>query len=878
MAPEQAAAVAAKTEFKETFSPEVTRLPVPGAKEGDAAFLKQLADAADHAKAEDVIQAIFRQDAEIIAAARGGKQTLEGITQEARKLEIKVAEGEAEEAIQQLATVSRVPLDEARQRVLDWMGKDMTVKDAATKIVAMKEFTSGQVRAAAEAAEKALVSKGTPELAEAYASARFAGELLSKLMGVRAEFGRGLGAFRRAAGGGRFGFDKASPAEIKLIEDTSRGELISALEVFVAAHKKGQGLEAVRSLDKLKTLRGVAQYVQANLLWNFSTQVVNFASNVGIGLDHYLNKLAGGVATGSLDTFGKALKGWMYGAHKALKFMDAWRLGQAGESKLAYSELGNVWKAMWEGRGIIDQVGAKEGLVPFRETPGAKQTLWSLLTGNFRLMSGVDEFFKNTTYYSQLFEDISLVAKRKGKTFGEELSSALPDIPAELHDRAIRVAQEVTLTEPLRHNTFSKKIVDGLNNSRMGLLTKILAVPFAQVPLNLGRWAGRHSPLGFFSKKVQEDIAAGGIRRAQAVSGIVTGTGMITLGIGLAASGRITGAVPRGQEAAWRNSGKMPYSIKIGDTWYSMSRFDPFAITLGTAANLWNFMEMAADYTFPEDENAALETTMFDLVCAASATVFDASLNKAFMQSTKEIVDLAFNTEAAGERRVQRLITSQAEKFIPWSSLPNNWNATDVKTEFFSGWDAAYKRFDPSKLVARRNTVTGEILMESGISIARGLKERQETVFKELERVGASPQGFPKTISKTRKRGLIDVKGELSRQEYDRLWTIYANGYGPAVMEELSKTIQDERYTRLTDRSIQKRALLSIVSKGRSKALKQFLSGDSEVKSWMTDEFRRQALALRGLYLSDDPMEQGQALREAGGNAELFDPDLGVME
>ena len=71
--------------------------------------------------------------------------------------------------------------------------------------------------------------------------------------------------------------------------------------------------------------------------------------------------------------------------------------------------------------------------------------------------------------------------------------------------------------------------------------------------------------------------------------------GAMALGTGLGmvvaqwvADGTITGSAPRdrGRADLMRADGWQPYSIRIGDTYYSYQRLDPLAMTLGTPAGV----------------------------------------------------------------------------------------------------------------------------------------------------------------------------------------------------------------------------------------------------------------------------------------------------
>lgn len=851
------------------FPHETGTLPKPG----DAEFLKKLAEAADHADAEDVIQTIFRDADRAIAEARGPAKTMQDLTQAGRVLEEKVATGGVDEALSEFSKATRLPMDVARERILGWMGKSVTLENAGAKIVAMKEFVSGQVRAAAEAAEKALLPTASfADMCEAYAHARFGGELLTKLFGVRAEVGRALGAFRREAGGGRFHYDKAPLEELKNLESLSRGEIKGALEAFVKAHKDGKGLEAARHIDRLKGLKGALQFVQSNLLWNWQTQAVNVLSNTAIALEGLSTKLAGGIASGNLDVALKGFKGWWYGAQEALRVSDFLKSGD-------YKDLGAVYRAMWENRGILDPKAMKE-VLPIEQTQGWRQSLWNLVTGfgaNFRLMGAADEFFKQTSYWSSIFEDAATIAKLEGKKFGDVLAKEMRELSPEIHQRAWDRAREATLTEGFRPGSTVAKANDLLSNTSGGLVFRILAMPFFQVTANLGRWTGRRTPLGFMSKRVQEDLAAGGLRRAQAISGIIGGTSVLGVGIGLAAAGKINGSMPSKEKEAWANEGRQPDSILIGKVWHKFDRFDPAGMMFSLAANLWNLTKLTAESVMAPAEEAHLHKSLEELAALALSAVTDPTLNKSFMQSSKQFVDAIMDPERSGAR----LLAGTLEKFVPMGSLSSNYAGNEHVTEFFDLMDSVYKKIDPTKLVDKRNTVTGKRLKDESVPMSKGLQASEDPVMHELAALGVSPKPFPKTITRTRKKGAIEVQGELDREEYERLWDIYEQGVGQQAHEELKKTIEDQRYQRITDPGIKRRILLATISKGRKAAVQTFLAEGPAVTAKMKQEFERQSAALRGLYLTDEgdykAKNDAWNILKGDATADTSDRDWGLL-
>lgn len=115
-----------------------------------------------------------------------------------------------------------------------------------------------------------------------------------------------------------------------------------------------------------------------------------------------------------------------------------------------------------------------------------------------------------------------------------------------------------------------------------------LILPFVRTPTNLIKFSIERSPFAPLLKEWRADFAAKGARRDLAIAKSVVGTGLGLVIAEMAANGMITGGPPtdRGREGMLRANGWQPYSFKVGDKYYSYSRLDPFATTIGVAADM----------------------------------------------------------------------------------------------------------------------------------------------------------------------------------------------------------------------------------------------------------------------------------------------------
>lgn len=178
-----------------------------------------------------------------------------------------------------------------------------------------------------------------------------------------------------------------------------------------------------------------------------------------------------------------------------------------------------------------------------------------------------------------------------------------------------------------------------------------LVFPFTKVPLNVFDEQARLSPLAFLSKDWRTDFAQGGAERAKAAAEVVVGMGLTGLGLAWAASGRISGAGdpdPNKRRIAMA-AGWQPYSLKLGNTWYSMKNIHPVGTLLGLSADIH---EMSQFMTEGESDRAI----------RTLGQAFAHSVTEQTMLQGMTMVVEALN---APERGVQHLVQSYAASAVP---------------------------------------------------------------------------------------------------------------------------------------------------------------------------------------------------------------------
>ena len=132
-------------------------------------------------------------------------------------------------------------------------------------------------------------------------------------------------------------------------------------------------------------------------------------------------------------------------------------------------------------------------------------------------------------------------------------------------------------------------------------LAKII-MPFTRTPTNIFKEFVRRTPAAPLMREVREQIARGGIEADMAISRIATGSVLLGWAGYLVANDVLTGAGPEGALRKQWLENYQPYSIRIGDKWYSYQGLEPVSSLFGIAADASDFIK----YNDAEEENESV--------------------------------------------------------------------------------------------------------------------------------------------------------------------------------------------------------------------------------------------------------------------------------
>lgn len=293
----------------------------------------------------------------------------------------------------------------------------------------------------------------------------------------------------------------------------------------------------------------------------------------------------------------------------------------------------------------------------------------------------------------------------------------------------------------------------------------------------------------------------GGARRDLAVAKVMVGSGMGAVIAELAEKGIITGSAPSddNQRNLMMANGWQPYSIKIGDTYYSYRRLDPFAMTFGTAADIATMGEGMTEKQ--REKGAALWT----------ASVVSNLASRTWLSGITDALEALQDPERYSGNFFKRLVGSAT---VPTGSaqIARIVDPTMRETPDAATYMSSRMPGQSDELLPKRDVWGRPIVSEGGIgpdilSPIWTTDDKNDPITMEALRVGA-------TISKPQ-------KGDMSPEQYDRLQEV-AGSVGRKWIGQLMATPD---YQAL-DTESQADEIKDVMSRARKAAKASVLTGE----------------------------------------------------
>lgn len=406
-------------------------------------------------------------------------------------------------------------------------------------------------------------------------------------------------------------------------------------------------------------------------------------------------------------------------------------------------------------------------------------------------------------------------------------------------EKARSVARDVTFTTPLSND---RGLFIGVSKSASDFVNKHpiarFVMPFVRTPANIIKHfmdrvpllgEGHAKAVMDWNKQLHHSKAE---VRADAIGRLMTGSMFVTTGILAASNGGITGGGPtdRNRRRMMEDAGWQPYSVKIGDSYISYRRLDPFAMTFGMIADLTEIF-MEGDETVRE--------TAGDYIAALTMSVARNLTSKTYLTGVTRLSDALTKPETAGSSYLR----STAGSFVPNFLTQMNRSFEDENKDV-KNWIDTFRTRIPgfSQDVAPQRNMFGEPIVKHGavgpdfVSPFDYSETTSDVLKKELAEIG-----HPFTPPRSLKNGveLREAVNQSGQSAYDRWLELHGEVKigGRSMRQAITRLIKSRKYKQLPYEAIEGlensprvREINKILSKYRAKAFSQMLREFPDVR------------------------------------------------
>lgn len=555
-----------------------------------------------------------------------------------------------------------VPIDKLGARLL---AKRQLAVDAAQELKAQGKALAEIGAGATEA-----------QVAQFLAHAERSSMILADFLGMRAEVARAQNALKSSVSAsmdlsavqklleGHGGKDKVMNFARIMADADNPASVLRAAQAMV----KPSSLEKSIEVWKASILSGPTTHL-ANLMGNLSSTVMKFPERLTAAA---IGKLHGGEKVTVSEV--RALAGGMIGGS-----LDALKLaGQAAGDALRLKE------------SPVDPSKTEQ----YRAAVGGKTGEFVRIP--FKMLTAEDALFRTLNERGEINALAVRQVIKDGFTPGtREFNTRVIDLiqnPSEALAKAVTAAGDKSV--------FTTKL--GKTGTHLQMMVKgtplEFILPFIKTPANLLKWAAEYVPgVNLLMSSVRADLSGknGAAARDLAAARMLIGGVVATVVFDAVENDVITGGGLSDPEKrrAKVAAGWQPYSIKIGDTYYSYQRIDPVARLLATAAD-------AAEIYAAAGENDKL-----NLAGAITSAVGNATISQTYLSGLSSAVNAITDPNRYGGRWLDRYAASLVPSIVGQTAAEIDPNAREVNSIL----DAIQSRipFWREQLLPVRNPLTG---------------------------------------------------------------------------------------------------------------------------------------------------------------------------
>lgn len=268
-----------------------------------------------------------------------------------------------------------------------------------------------------------------------------------------------------------------------------------------------------------------------------------------------------------------------------------------------------------------------------------------------RALVALDELFRGININMEIYRQATKTAIKeglKGQEFNTRVAELIQLPTAEMTKKANELATELLFQKMSAELITAGALRDfaKFDIPKWGTIRPMrFVIPFVQVPINIAKWGVETGPIGIATTLMQGQTKLGAEEFNRKMASGILGS-LITAAFAMYfTEDKLTGRVPKTpkEKDAFFASKKIPYAMRIGDTWVQYSRIDPFASWLTALAVLHD--------QFEDGVNIAEAAPNFFLAYAGMFA------DRTYMQGIRNIMDALEEPERYG-KNVKRVLAS----------------------------------------------------------------------------------------------------------------------------------------------------------------------------------------------------------------------------
>jgi hypothetical protein len=471
-----------------------------------------------------------------------------------------------------------------------------------------------------------------------------------QVSGITAEAGRALASFNIKSEA----TDKAKMLADLLERHGGRSTLEEKADAIRRLNDPDQISRAIRKFEKATTMDMVVEAWMNGLLSGPLTHATNVVSNT---LTNLANIAETGVAAGigaAREAAGLGGRERIFAGEASERLFAMVQGAQEGLVAARQAFADDAAASMATGKLDVRRPGAIPSVTVNVPGLGPRQVGGATVRIPSRLLSAEDALFQTMAKRQETSALAFRMASQKGLTgerFAQRVAELVADPTKEMLEQIGKTQTYLTFTKPL--GTTGRKIQSALNDRPA---FKFL-VPFLRTPTNIIKYAGERSVLSTFSKEVRANLSGrnGQVAQDTQLARLILGSAITVSTLYWASSGMVTGGGPTDPRARalLYATGWQPYSIRIGDTYYSYLRvLGPYGILLGAAAD-------ASEIADRVDKADAAEVGK--LMFASATTNL---LNQTWLQGPSDLAQALNDPERYGAPYIQGLTSTLVPSFV----------------------------------------------------------------------------------------------------------------------------------------------------------------------------------------------------------------------